>query len=668
MALVLFWLCIAPALAHPFSFFGSKSRSALETRDTTVTVLPRTSWTVNVDSFQASNPGTYAIDGSTTTFWHSQYSPTLISLPHNITFDLKATYNVQGLTYLPRQDGNANGRIGRHTVSLSSDNVTWSSPVAFGAFLDDASLKQTNFTATPARYVRLTALTEAGNRGQWTSAAEINILAASTYTAPSTSKGIWGATIDFPIVPVAAVVDPPTGQVITWSSYKANDFSGGSGSGITQTATWNPATGNVSQRTITNTKHDMFCPGLSLDATGRFVVTGGNDADATSFWESSVGDWVAGPGMQIPRGYQSSATLSDGRVFTLGGSWSGGYGGKNGEVYSPVNNTWTLLPGALVAPMLTADAQGIFRQDNHGWFVSWSNGTVFQAGPSKAMNWYYTNGTGSYSAAGTRASDTDSMNGNVILYDAPAGKILTVGGSPSYQDSYATANTHLITIGKPGSIPTVQKMTSMTYARAFANSAILPDGTIFITGGQAYAVPFTDQTPVYNPELWNPKTSSWTILNPTVSPRNYHSVALLLPDGTVFSGGGGLCGSCTTNHFDAQIFYPPYLYTSTGALATRPTISTISATTIRVGSTLTVTTGSTVSSFSLIRYGSATHSVDTDQRRIPYTSLTPNSGTTSTYSLVIPADPGVALPGYWMLFAVDASGVPSLSKTVLVTV
>ena len=37
------------------------------------------------------------------------------------------------------------------------------------------------------------------------------------------------------------------------------------------------------------------------------------------------------------------------------------------------------------------------------------------------------------------------------------------------------------------------------------------------------------------------------------TPRNYHSVALLLPDGRVFSGGGGLCGPCATNHPDAQI-------------------------------------------------------------------------------------------------------------------
>lgn len=52
-------------------------------------------------------------------------------------------------------------------------------------------------------------------------------------------------------------------------------------------------------------------------------------------------------------------TVSTGNVFTIGASWSGGQGGKNGELYSPSANTWTELANCPVAPMLTADAQGI---------------------------------------------------------------------------------------------------------------------------------------------------------------------------------------------------------------------------------------------------------------------------------------------------------------------
>jgi galactose oxidase len=39
--------------------------------------------------------------------------------------------------------------------------------------------------------------------------------------------------------------------------------------------------------------------------------------------------------MNIGRGYQGMTLLSNGEAFTLGGSWSGGIGGKLGEVWSP---------------------------------------------------------------------------------------------------------------------------------------------------------------------------------------------------------------------------------------------------------------------------------------------------------------------------------------------
>ena len=60
---------------------------------------------------------------------------------------------------------------------------------------------------------------------------------------------------------------------------------------------------------------------------------------------------------------------------------------------------------------------------------------LVQAGPSAHMNWYSANGNGGTVPAGSRGSDADAMNGNAVMYDAVAGKILTVGGAPSYQVS-----------------------------------------------------------------------------------------------------------------------------------------------------------------------------------------------------------------------------------------
>ena len=68
----------------------------------------------------------------------------------------------------------------------------------------------------------------------------------------------------------------------------------------------------------------------------------------------------------------------------------------------------------------------------------------------------------------------------------------------------------------------------------------------------------------------------------------------------------------------------------------------------------------------------ATHSLDTDQRRIPLTphlsSSMPSNATYYQYSLPLPGDPGITLPGIWMLFAVSGAGVPSVSATVRVLV
>lgn len=626
------------------------------------TQTSRNGWTVAVDSFQPGNEPTRVLDGDNTTFWHTEYSPVNVPLPHNITINMQKLYYVNGLSYLPRQDGNANGNIGQHKIQLSTDGVTWGSPVAIGTYLDDSTLKQTLFTTTPAQYVRLVALTEAGGRGPWTSAAEINVLSSPTYAPPPTSLGQWSVTIDFPIVPVAAAVLHDSGKVLLWSSFAPGTFSGGGG-GITQTATYNPASGTVSQRTVTNTKHDMFCPGLSMDATGRPFVTGGNDATRTSIYDPNSDTWIAGPDMKIARGYQSSAALSDGRIFTIGGSWNGGQGNKNGEIYSTTSNTWALLPGCPVAPMLTSDAQGVYRQDNHGWLFGWKNGSVFQAGPSKAMNWYGTIGSGSQQPAGLRASDPDSMNGNAVMFDAINGKILTVGGAPNYQNSFATTNAHVITIGKPGTTVSVATIDNMHQARSFANAVVLPNGQVFIVGGESYAVPFSDDTSTLIPEIWDPVTSKFTVMNPMAIPRTYHSIALLLPDATIISGGGGLCGGCTTNHFDAQIFRPAYLFNANGSPAIRPKITSVSASSVKVGATIKVNTDSAVTAFSLLRGGSSTHTVDTDQRRIP---LMPQ-GSGTAYTVTIPDDSGIALPGQWMLFAINAMGVPSIARTVLIS-
>lgn len=617
----------------------------------------RTGWTATADSYQTGNEPAKVLDGNANSFWHTQYTPTTAALPHTLTIDMKTARYVNGLSYQPRQDGSPNGNIGQHKIYCSTDGNNFGAALVIGTYRNDGQTKTSVFPASNCRYIRLTSQTEVNGK-PWSSAAEINILSAAGPPPSGAGVGSWGPTIDIPVVPVSALVEHGTGKVLVWSSYADDRFTGGNG-GFTITATYDPATATVSQRTVTNTQHDMFCEGLSIDFHGRALATGGNDNLRASYYDPAGDNWFSVPNMKTGRGYQAQTTISDGRIFTIGGSWSGGQGNKNGEIYSPTSNTWTSLPGAPVGPMLTNDNGGVFRADNHGWLFAWKGGSVFQAGPSKAMNWYGTAGTGSQKAAGSRAADGDSMNGNAVMYDAVAGKILTVGGAPNYQGGTATFNAHVITLGNQNVNPGVTRINDMYFQRAFHNSVILPDGKVFIVGGQVNPLPFSDDTSILTPEIWNPNGFHFVKAAPQPIPRNYHSVAVLLQDGTVFSGGGGLCGDCATNHFDAQIYYPPYLYTASGALAARPTINSVSTGAVGVGKSFTVGTTGCTNAYSLIRYSSTTHTVNTDQRRL---ALTSNGNT-----ITIPADPGVALPGYYMIFCLNAAGVPSVSKTIQIT-
>ena len=182
-------------------------------------------------------------------------------------------------------------------------------------------------------------------------------------------------------------------------------------------------------------------------------------------------------------------------------------------------------------------------------------------------------------------------------------------------------------------------------------------------GGQTLGRIFSDDNSVLIPELWDPVTETFTPLPPMAVARNYHSVALLLPDARVLSGGSGLCGvGCAANHPDLQILTPHYLLNADGSPAVRPVI-TAAPTAITHGTTVALTADSPIASFALVRMSSVTHSVNNDQRRIPLAFSTTGE---NRYALSIPSNPGVTLPGYYMLFAMNAAGVPSIAKIVRV--
>ena len=278
--------------------------------------LPRTGWTVSADSQAKSFPAGYVLDGDGLTIWSTPFAGKVPRLPHHITIDMHATHTVSGLAYLPRQDGNSNGNIGQYSISLSSNGRTWSKPVATGKWADDAVQKYAVFKPRKARYVRLTALTEAGHRGPWTSAAEINILGV----APSVGiGGKWSAPIGFPLVPVSAVT-LPNDKLLTFSAVDGMAFTKTEDT-ITNVAVLDLKTGKVTEPSQIDTHHQMFCEGLAVLPDGRVLINGGSNDKATTIYNPHTNTWAVGPLMNIPRAYEGDTTLSTGQVLTLGGSW-----------------------------------------------------------------------------------------------------------------------------------------------------------------------------------------------------------------------------------------------------------------------------------------------------------------------------------------------------------
>ena len=125
------------------------------------------------------------------------------------------------------------------------------------------------------------------------SIAELNVYEGTALPPSPATAGSWGLTVDFPVIPVSAAIEWSSGRLLVWSSYSPSDFNGANGH-QTVTAIYDPATQRVSGRTVTNTNHDMFCEGLSMDANGRIVAVGGNSDRGTSIYDSTSDSWSAG--------------------------------------------------------------------------------------------------------------------------------------------------------------------------------------------------------------------------------------------------------------------------------------------------------------------------------------------------------------------------------------
>ncbi|MDQ1536649.1 MAG: hypothetical protein QOE58_1042, partial [Actinomycetota bacterium] len=201
--------------------------------------------------------------------------------------------------------------------------------------------------------------------------------------------------------------------------------------------------------------------------------------------------------------------------------------------------------------------------------------------------------------------------------------------------------------------------------RLNANAVILPTGNIFVSGGVAVAG--SDRDAILTAELYNPETGTWSVLEPARRPRNYHSVALLMPNGSVWVAGSNVNGEPSTNEPPPgsdthepliEIYRPSYCFTQ------RPVI-TQARSHLKYNDdsfTFLCPQAQDLSRVAILRAGSTTHAFDADQRFVELDF----QAVGDRVLVARPPSPAIAPPGAYLLFAIDLSLIPSEGHFVLV--
>ncbi len=451
------------------------------------------------------------------------------------------------------------------------------------------------------------------------------------------TKGAWSALGSWPVISVHMVLTPD-GRVLSYGSDGT-----GKQTGFFIYDVWDSALGlGGGHMTLPNgTGTDIFCGSqLVLPTSGSVFLAGGdnwtgtgttNTANNNSNVFNPTGNTLTrGSNMNRARWYSSSTTLINGETYIQGGS-----SGTDRPEVRDINGTFRLLS--------TADTSTLdFMYPRN--FVA-PDGRVF--GFDSAGRMYYVNpsGNGSITMAGQFSASYTGSDASAAMF-AP-GRILQFGGNSS----------GAIVIDINGATPTVTPTQSMSTQRRLVTATLLADGKVLATGGSQV---WNELTGVNNTaEIWNPATGTWTQGNEGAVARLYHGNALLLPDATVLVSGGGAPGPL--NNLNAEIYYPPYLFTAAGTLAPRPAMAGAPQF-IDIGKTFRVdlAAGTTVSRVTLVKTGSTTHGFNMEQR---FQDLTFSASGTQL-AVQAPTRAALAPPGYYILFVIDSAGVPSLGKIV----
>ena len=463
-------------------------------------------------------------------------------------------------------------------------------------------------------------------------------LASDPITPASAPAGQWGSLMDWPMVAVH-MIELKSGNLLIFDGWQQPE----------PTTVWNA----VSQTfpTTINAPGSIFCAGNALLPDGRVLTAGGDGTYTTgnfgladtAIYDPSTNAWTRMADMSIPRWYPSLTELPDGRYVVISGNstnqvtWA-----DTPEVYDPSTNKWTLLTGVSTPQV---------HEEEYPFSYLVPNGKIFTIGPSEDNSFFLDVKNKTWTPVGGASG---VVNGSSVMYRP--GKILYTGGAPDIDHTTASKATSAA-IDLNAATPAWRTTSPMHHSRIYHTLTMLADGTVLAIGGEATSDQSVVTSGVLPTEIWNPDTETWTDGAPMAAARNYHSTAVLLPDGRVLSAGGGHYQSGTgAGQYSAQIYSPSYLFNGP-----RPTITgATDATTY--GGTITVTTpdAASIRSVNLVSLAADTHQSDMDQHFVPLT-FTAGAGSLSVNG---PADAATAPPGSYMLFIVNDKGVPSVADIV----
>jgi hypothetical protein len=283
---------------------------------------------------------------------------------------------------------------------------------------------------------------------------------------------------------------------------------------------------------------------------------------------------------------------------------------------------------------------------------------------------------------GLEHPDQRDQSASLLLPPAQSQKVMIMGGGNTYEaNADATSSTQEINLGEaspewkqgpelPAGETETGAMEGMGQGKMYVSAVALPDGNVLETGGSLH--PRTDN--VHEAAIFDPSTNAFTPVASDPVGRNYHSEALLLPDGRVLALGSNPANPATGEEsFETRIsvYSPPYLFK--GA---RPVLDTIDGFVSHLNGSinetaqweygsehmLTYSSSSPITSAVLVRPAAVTHSSDPNQREVAL-PITQNAGT-GELKVSLTSNDNIAPPGYYMVFLVNASGVPSVAQWV----